>query len=190
MDQSSGILQPVNLQQLQTWVDPLYEVPNVDLYCHCMPTLNEMCTNLARVECRTDTSADSFPHSSSLIKDEKKIDEKIRALQKELGKVKDDSLTIIVGKRKTRRQANSDRRSSFIGVSRNGPNWQAMISIRKKKTYIGTFEEERFAAEAFDFHSVLIHGLNAKTNFSYSKGKILEMMKRYQSNGNRLVFPE
>ena len=37
----------------------------------------------------------------------------------------------------------SSKRSSFIGVSRNGLHWQALITINKRKTYIGSFECEK-----------------------------------------------
>ena len=43
----------------------------------------------------------------------------------------------VIGKRKGENRRNgSHKRTSYIGVSKNGPNWQALISINKKKTYI------------------------------------------------------
>ena len=41
------------------------------------------------------------------------------------------SMIIIHSKKKSGRKADSSRRSDFIGVSRNGPNWQSMISMQK-----------------------------------------------------------
>ena len=102
----------------------------------------------------------------------------------------DSSMIIIHGKIKIERKANSKRRSDFIGVSKNGPNWQSMISILKKKIYIGTYQHEREAAIAFDFYSILIHHFNAKTNFSYSKSMIMEMFINFRSNENVFVPSE
>lgn len=92
---------------------------------------------------------------------------------------------MIHGKKKSERKANSKRRSNFIGVSRNGPNWQAMISIQKKKAYIGTYQSEKEAAMAFDFYSIMTHGVEAKTNLSYTKQMIIEMIVNYKSNDNK-----
>lgn len=99
----------------------------------------------------------------------------------------DPSMSIIHGKKKAERKALSSRRSNYIGVSKNGPNWQAMISICKKKAYIGTYQSEREAGFAFDFYSILIHAMDAKTNLSYSKEDILKMVKSFKSNGNTFI---
>lgn len=85
-------------------------------------------------------------------------------------------MVVIQGRRKHERRVVSDRRSNYIGVSKNGPNWQSMISLNKKKAYIGTYQEEKDAALSFDFYAILIHGLNAKTNFTYNKSQILSMI--------------
>ena len=92
------------------------------------------------------------------------------------------TLIIVHGKRKAERMSNSRRRSTFIGVSRNGPNWQSMISVDKQKFYIGTYRTEREAAIAFDFYSMVAHGLNAQTNFSYSKSWIMKMIETLKQN--------
>ena len=77
-------------------------------------------------------------------------------------------------------------RSDFIGVTRNGPQWQSLISVGRRKTYIGSYQTERECAVAFDFHSILLHGLTAKTNFSYSKENMVEMIGQYKQRGNKL----
>ena len=100
------------------------------------------------------------------------------------------SVIIIHGKAKVERRANSRRRSDYIGVSKNGPNWQSMISIQKKKIYIGTYQNEREAAIAFDFYSILIHHFDAKTNFNYSKSIIMEMLINFKTNGNVFIPSE
>jgi len=59
----------------------------------------------------------------------------------------------------------SNTRSDFIGVSRNSDRWQSFITIKKRKTYIASFNTEKEAAVAFDLHLILLHGFKAKTNF-------------------------
>lgn len=98
-------------------------------------------------------------------------------------------MVIIHGKKKAERKASSARRSNFIGVSKNGPNWQAMISICKRKAYIGTYQTEKEAGIAFDFYSIIIHSLDAKTNYSYTKEDVLNMIYSFKMNGN-LFVPE
>ena len=80
----------------------------------------------------------------------------------------------------------SNKRSSFIGVSRNGLHWQALITIEKRKTYIGSYECEKDAAVAFDFFSILLHSFTAKTNFSYTRNNIEEMIWNYKQNRENL----
>ena len=96
---------------------------------------------------------------------------------------------VTYGKRKSDRQQNKSlRRSSYIGVSRNGLHWQAMISIKKRKTYIGTYDDQREASKAFDFYSLLLHGLKAKTNSSYTKEEVLTMIEKFKDPNNKNVF--
>ena len=73
-------------------------------------------------------------------------------------------------------------RSNFIGVSRNGSNWQSLITINKRKTYIASYSQEAQAALSFDFYSILLNGLNAITNFSYTRSELMEMLKIYKQN--------
>ena len=93
---------------------------------------------------------------------------------------------IIFQKKKHSRAKASDRRSIFIGVSKNGPSWQSMITVEKRKIYIGTYKTEREAAVAFDFYSILIHTMEGKTNFSYTKGQLYEMINNY--NNKKIRF--
>ena len=99
-----------------------------------------------------------------------------------------DDITLVVGNNKAEPKDGplSSKRSSFIGVFRNGAHWQALITINKRKTYIGSYESEKDAAFAFDLHSMLLHSLTAKTNFSYTKHNIEEMIWNYKCNGNSL----
>ena len=70
------------------------------------------------------------------------------------------------------------------GVTWNGQLWQALITINKRKTYIGSYESERDAAIAFDFYCMLLHSLRAKTNFNYSKKNTLCMVENFKENNN------
>ena len=94
----------------------------------------------------------------------------------------DFSSFVTFQKKKHDRVKSSNRRSVFIGVSKNGPSWQSMITVNKRKTYIGTYKTEKEAAIAFDFYSMLIHALEGKTNFSYTKGQVWEMINNFVEN--------
>uniref|UniRef100_A0A7S3JBB2 AP2/ERF domain-containing protein n=1 Tax=Euplotes harpa TaxID=151035 RepID=A0A7S3JBB2_9SPIT len=97
----------------------------------------------------------------------------------------DDNISLVISKQEkavSKAGPASRKRSSFIGVSKNGHNWQALISVNKRKTYIGSYRSERDAAVAFDFYCILLHSFCAKTNFSYSKTEILDMIANYMSN--------
>lgn len=78
----------------------------------------------------------------------------------------------------------SKRRSSFIGVSRNGTSYQVLIAVNGRKTYLGSFDDEREAALTFDFYSILLHSVEANTNFSYTAYNIREMIKNYKLFNN------
>lgn len=108
-----------------------------------------------------------------------------------LSSINSSYTTLVSSKKKagSRQGPLSNKRSSYIGVSRNGPNWQALITINKRKTYIGSYKTERQAAIAFDFYSLLLHSLAAKTNFSYSKEEIFNMLYNFRQNGD-ILQPE
>ena len=52
------------------------------------------------------------------------------------------------------------------------------MMIEKKKTYIGTFKSEVDAAKVYDELSIQINGAAAKTNFSYTKSQVEEILER------------
>ena len=70
----------------------------------------------------------------------------------------------------------SSKRSSFIGVSRNGLHWQALITTNKRKTYIGSYEYEKDATVEFDFFSILLHSFTAKINSNHTRNNIEGMI--------------
>lgn len=91
---------------------------------------------------------------------------------------------IFKGNKKGKDRINASRkRSKYIGVCKNGPHWQALISINKKKTYIGTYETQELAAKAYDFYCMLMQSLKAKTNFSYTKSEVESMICSYLTEG-------
>ena len=92
------------------------------------------------------------------------------------------SLNLIIGKSKLRSQIYETpkrRSSNFIGVSKNGENWQVLINSGKFKKYIGTYKNEKEAAISYDFFSIWLHTSKAKTNFTYDSTTIAEMIESY-----------
>ena len=63
-------------------------------------------------------------------------------------------------------------KSLYRGLSKNGKNWQVLIMSEKRKTYIGTYGSEKEAAKTYDKYSILINGISAKPNFSYTKEEV------------------
>ena len=112
----------------------------------------------------------------------------IEALLSTIKRVTNEGKVVVHGKRKsTARLLLSNRRSHYTGVFKNGDNWQALISIQKRKTYIGTYTNELEAAKVFDFYSILLNGITATTNFDYTKMDIVEMIENYISNDRKYI---
>jgi hypothetical protein len=59
------------------------------------------------------------------------------------------------------------RGSRYRGVSRNGNQWQVLIMINRKKSYVGSYSNEKVAARAYDKVALHFHGKKVKTNFDY-----------------------
>ena len=51
------------------------------------------------------------------------------------------------------------RCSNYIGVSRNGRKWQALIMEGLMKRYLCLLDEEEEAARSYDKHAMVLHGL-------------------------------
>lgn len=87
-------------------------------------------------------------------------------------------------KRTTWSSNKTDRASKYVGVSKNGANWQVLININYSKKYVGTYPTEKQAAIVYDFYSIAHHGSKAKTNFSYKRDLIADMIQYYLNNEN------
>ena len=81
----------------------------------------------------------------------------------------------------------STRRSSYIGVSKNGDVWQSLIMIDSKKTYIGSFKTEDEAAMSYDFYAIMMKHFSAKTNFDYTLHQIQKMVENYKDNNYEFI---
>ncbi|CAI2376549.1 unnamed protein product [Moneuplotes crassus] len=51
----------------------------------------------------------------------------------------------------------SKRRTRFICVTKNSVNYQTVIIVEGKKTYVGRYTLEVDAAITFDFYSLMLH---------------------------------
>jgi hypothetical protein len=49
--------------------------------------------------------------------------------------------------------------------------------VEKKKTYIGTYKTEEEAAKVYDKFSILLNGIDAKTNFVYRKNDVEQILR-------------
>jgi len=78
----------------------------------------------------------------------------------------------------------SKRRSQYTGVTRNSSNYQTLIVIKGKKTYVGSYTKEICAAITFDFYSILLHGSKATTNFAYTADEVMKMIDNYTTNNH------
>ena len=61
---------------------------------------------------------------------------------------------------------NSTPSSPYIGVYRNGGGWTAKISVNGVRQYLGTFRDDRDAAQAYDAAASTYVGEFARLNFS------------------------
>lgn len=115
------------------------------------------------------------------------FNERATSLLQVINSMSSTNVVLVTSKKKaqSRRGPVSNKRSEYIGVSRNGPHWQSLITIKKRKTYIGSYRDERDAALAFDFYSLLLHSLTAKTNFDYTKQDILLMIENFKSHDGK-----
>ena len=110
-----------------------------------------------------------------------RFDEYLQELIEAIDMIPNPRNLIFNSKSKSSNRINASlKQTSYIGVSKNGPNWQSLITINKKKTYIGTFMTEKEAAKAYDFYSMLIHWMRAQTNFRYTKQQVYQLIDMFK----------
>ena len=73
------------------------------------------------------------------------------------------------------------RASRYIGASRNGHYWQALLEIRKRKIYLGIFPTERMAAINYDKWVILIRGVKVSGSHSLTFRRRPIFLTRRQS---------
>ncbi|TNV83479.1 hypothetical protein FGO68_gene3610 [Halteria grandinella] len=85
------------------------------------------------------------------------------------------------GKTKTSIQNSSQqvfRGSQFRGISKNGgSSWQVLVMVNREKKYLGSMPNEEGAARLYDRVVIQQQGLKAKTNFSYTRDDLAQILK-------------
>ena len=165
-------------------------------YCFCLPDRKGSIDSI--VDMSTHGEDLVIKQTSRSIKSRKKnrllksrnTQEGLLQLQRILQNYSDNGQIVI--KRSTKSKSNtrlfkSGRRSSYIGVSKNGDVWQALIMIDSKKTYIGSYHTEEEAAMAYDFYSIVLKQFASKTNFDYTLPLIKKMVQNYYDNDNEFI---
>ncbi|CAI2384378.1 unnamed protein product [Moneuplotes crassus] len=86
-------------------------------------------------------------------------------------------------KRRCSKDTTLKRRSKYIGVSKNNTHWQAFITVKRVKRYIGIFFDELEAARTYDLYAVAMKWKSAFLNFNYIWYKMLEVINFYLAQG-------
>ena len=60
---------------------------------------------------------------------------------------------------------NRPKTSKYVGVSLRGSHWAANIARNRTTYYLGAFDTEELAAEAYDDKAKELYGENARLNF-------------------------
>jgi hypothetical protein len=90
-----------------------------------------------------------------------------------------DSNDPILWSKPKKNLSRSSRGSRFRGVSRNGKKWQVQLLGNLRKRYIGSIGNEQGAALIYDEYAIMTHGLRAKTNYSYTKKDIQNIIGKF-----------
>ena len=121
--------------------------------------------------------------------DETIFDRKFDSLYKLLDSVEDEYV-IVSGKIKAnyfKHDRKTKRRSGYRGVSRNGASWQVLMMINSVKTYIGWYDTEEEGALVYDIVSILFKQHKARTNLSYTKRKLLDLLAIYDKDSKHFL---
>lgn len=156
----------------------------LDQYCQWSNTAQQI-----EIKVEEISSEPTKKSRKQMLVDKFKADRKIEELLQQLDQHDSLDSIVTVGQKKWDRQQNtSTRRSTYIGLSKNGKHWQAMININKRKTYIGTYKVQTEGVKAYDFYAILLHGLKARVNLSYTKQEVLDMIWKFKDPNNNNEF--
>ena len=86
-------------------------------------------------------------------------------------KTKIKKIDIVLGRKK--------RSSLYRWVSKNGSNWQVIMSSKDNKGYVGMYKTQEIAARIYDIVSIKNKGIKAKTNFEYDLHQIQNISEAY-----------
>lgn len=124
-----------------------------------------------RSDVSTPTKAQQKQDSNSSIR--KLIDSRKADTLNELKNFDDEDIVL---KSSPKKHSSNSKLSHFRGVSNNGRKWQVMIMGFAKKIYFGGICSELEASKKYDKYAILMHGLDAKTNYSYNKRELSEIL--------------
>lgn len=75
-----------------------------------------------------------------------------------------------------------EKRSEYIGVSKNGKNWQALVVIDSEKVYMGSFKTQEEAALVYDLYSIIVNYKDAKANKPYTVREVQKLLYFFKKN--------
>lgn len=169
-------------------------------YCLCsigakcaQDHFSEHSTEVGDLVIKHQSSRSIKPRKKNRLLKSRNTQDNLERLESMLTHYKDDGRVIIYRSPKSKSNTKcfrSGRRSTFIGVSKNGDVWQSLIMIDSKKTYIGSYHTEEEAALAYDFYSIVMKHFAAKTNFDYTLLQVKRMVKNYHDNCGDFVPAE
>ncbi|CDW77894.1 ap2-like ethylene-responsive transcription factor [Stylonychia lemnae] len=142
---------------------------------------------------QTENCIGKFQTNQDLDLDEQRCEAELQfrreQLLKSLEQIDDDVQLVVKSKQKSLYlQTRSQRGSKFRGVSKNGKKWQVMIVKGIAKKYLGAISSEQRAARLYDKYAMIIQGLQAKTNFSYTKRQIVLLLDEDDDIQNEQVM--
>ena len=171
----------------------------LEQYCLCTHELNSSSTN----DISTSQSALSYKsHETSYDKPHKTDQKAIKTRRRRnilpnldsdllrlLEKARNGDLEEVFSEKKlmkSQMNKSSRRSSQYIGVSKNGDNWQSLINHGHSKKYIGTYSNEIEAAIAYDFFAIALQGSKSRINFKYNCEILADMINSYFEDARTL----